>query len=258
MVPVRINSLSFYYNRQKVLKNINIDIKRPGFYTILGPNGSGKTTLLYNILGIFKPYSGKIELYGEDIRKKGQKELARLVAFVPQRYSFRYPFKVREVLAMGRYPYLSLLDFDYKEDKHRVYKIAEYLGIKDLLERPVTALSGGQLQRVVIGKALIQDTPIYLLDEPISSLDIKYKLRILNYFKKLSREKVIITAFHELELVGFYSDEVIFLKDGEVFEKGKTDRVFTSKNIKDVFDIDVIIRRENILKMDINWEVLNV
>ncbi len=256
MVPIKIENLSFYYGNRRILENINFEIKEPGFYAILGPNGSGKTTLLYNILKLLPPSSGRVLLQGEDIRRKRQKEIARFISLVPQRYEFRYPFTVEEVLAMGRYPYLSLLDFGYKNYKKRVKDVAGLLGIESILDRPVTLLSGGQVQRVVIGKVLVQDTPVCLLDEPISSLDIKYKLHILKYFKALSRNKVVLISFHELDLVGFFADVVIFLKDGRIFDMGKIEEVFTPENIREVFDIDVLIRKKGkFLEMDINWEV---
>ncbi len=256
MEYLKVEDLNFFYNNKPVLRNINLVIDKPGFYVILGPNGSGKTTLLRNIARLLSPFSGKIWLYERDIRKINRKTIAKLVSFVPQKYDFRYPFTVGEVLAMGKYPYMSLFDYRYEKYRREVEEVASFLGIDMLLTRPITSLSGGQAKKVMIGRVLIQDTPIYLLDEPIVSLDVKYKLDILNYFKKISREKVIIATFHELEFVGIFADWVMFIKKGKIFTSGRLDKVFTPINIKEVFNIDVEIeRRKNMLKMDINWEV---
>lgn len=233
---IKVDNLKYSVGDNDIIKGISLNFEKGKFYGILGPNGSGKTTFLDLILGFIKKKQGNIAFYNEDLDSLSKKKLATLTAYVPQNFNIAFEFKVKEILEMGRYPHKGK---SKNNDLKLINKIVEELQLQDLLDKSVTDLSGGERQRVIIGKALIQNTPILVLDESTSNLDPYYTHEILNRIKKKVKDDnlTVISVFHDFSLVSLYCDEVVFIKNGLVSASGKTKDILTPDIILDVFNV---------------------
>lgn len=245
MVDLSIEGVDCFYDSAKVLENVRFSVKTGTFLGILGPNGSGKTTLLKSISRVLKPRKGTILLDDADVYKMKSREVAKHMAVVPQDSSIAFSFTALDIVLMGRTPHLSRLETESPKDLAIAKKAMEYTKTWYLAQRPVTELSGGEKQRVIIARALTQEPKILLLDEPTSHLDISNQLEILDLLKHLCTEKklLIISVFHDFNLVARYCDSIIMLKQGKIVAAGKTVETLTSKIITNVFGIDVIVNK---------------
>ena len=240
---IKIQGLGFSYGKDEILKDINLSFERGKFYSIIGPNGSGKTTLLKNIGKTFSVPKNSIFLLNEDIYSMNNKEMAKTLAVVPQNISIEYDFTAYEVVLMARTPFKKRFqDYD-DEDFDKVQWAMKLTNTWILKDKAITSLSGGEQQRVIAARALCQDTPIVLLDEPTSHLDIKHQISFLNIFKELKTKLTVIAVMHDLNLASLYSDEIILLNKGSILATGSPSNVITRENIKNVYGIDVDIIR---------------
>lgn len=244
---VLIENLTFKYDIDEVLKRIDIDIPRGSFVSILGPNGSGKTTLLKNICNILKPDSGKILINNRNVNDIKYKELAKIVAVVHQSSDIQFEFSVFDIVLMGRFPYIGRFKSESKKDIEIAKEAMINTGIWELRDKGINEISGGERQRVMIARALTQQPEILILDEPISNLDIKYQIGILELCKKLNKENglTIITTLHDINLAGRYSDYLVLLDKGRVNIMDTPEKVLTQENISSVYDIKVDILKRN-------------
>lgn len=238
-MEITLQNISFSYVRNPIIQALSAKLVPGNFYGILGPNGSGKTTLLDMISGFMAPDKGKIFLGEQDISHLPKKKVAQKISLVSQNYNINFPFSVEEVVMMGRHPYIGRFSQPSSEDVERVNQIMELTQISHLKQRRVTELSGGEKQRCVFARALCQDTPVMLLDEAFSSMDIKHTLHLLSLVKRTVQEthKLIVCVLHDLNLAAIWSDEIIFLKNGEIKAQGKTQDVLTQEIIEQVFDV---------------------
>lgn len=242
-MTIRLNQLSFSYQNENILENINYTFEKGHFYGIIGPNGSGKTTLLKLISNLVNTPKDSVFLKQQDIRSYRDKKRAELLSYVPQIIGMEYAFSVYDVVAMGRYPYLKGFNDLAKVD---LQIIDEALKNTDLLaykDRKVNSLSGGELQRVILARTIAQETQFILLDEPISHLDIHHQLDILNLSKNLcvNQKRTVICVLHDLNLTLKFCDRAILLKDGEIFKQGLVSQVITPENIQAVYGISIEI-----------------
>ena len=223
----------------EILKGVSIDSKNREFIGIIGPNGSGKSTLLKCIYRILKPNNGCIMLGEEDISKMSVKESAKKLAVVAQHNYYNFDFSVGEVVLMGRSPHKKSLEPDNSEDYDIVNESLEKVGMLGFKNRSFSTLSGGEQQRVILARALAQQTPCLILDEPTNHLDIKYQLSLLNIVKSLNL--TIISAIHDLNIASMYCDRLFVMKNGRIVGMGTTQEVLTKEFIKEIYDIDVEI-----------------
>lgn len=243
MNAVAIDNLSFSYGDTQILEDISCSFSSGTFYSILGPNGSGKTTMLDLVCGFLKPSRGCIQIDQAPVETISKKELSRKIALVSQDYIVNFPFSVQEIVLMGRHPYIprfsrpSAADYDMAED------VMAQCGIIHLGERKITELSGGEKQRCIFARALCQDTPILILDEAFSNMDISHTLQMLRLVKLAvtQKQKTIISVFHDLNIASAWSDAVLMLKDGKKAAFGSTKEIFTRETIRSVFNIDSIV-----------------
>ena len=223
----------------EILKGVSIDSKNREFIGIIGPNGSGKSTLLKCIYRILKPNNGCIMLGEEDISKMSVKESAKKLAVVAQHNYYNFDFSVGEVVLMGRSPHKKSLEPDNSEDYYIVNESLEKVGMLGFKNRSFSTLSGGEQQRVILARALAQQTPCLILDEPTNHLDIKYQLSLLNIVKSLNL--TIISAIHDLNIASMYCDRLFVMKNGRIVGMGTPQEVLTKEFIKEIYDIDVEI-----------------
>ena len=238
---IKIENLSFAYDEDLVLKNINLEFVKAGFTSIVGPNGSGKSTLLKQISGILKPGQGSLIINGINIEKINKKDIAKLMAVVPQNTALEFDYKVMDVVLMGRYPYISRFKGETPKDREIAIQNMKYTNTYQFKDRSFNQLSGGERQRVILAQALTQQPKILLLDEPISHLDLQHQIEIMTLIKKLSmdQELTVVAVLHDLNIAAAYSDFIIMLKDGELSSQGTPVETFTTQNIRSVFNINV-------------------
>ncbi|HIW21963.1 MAG TPA: ABC transporter ATP-binding protein [Candidatus Dorea intestinavium] len=234
---LKIKGLTYEYAKNhQVLEDISFSAKEGECLAILGNNGVGKSTLLKCINQIIKPKCGEV-LYEELLLSHlKRRELSKKIAFVSQQ-SEKIHLKVIDVLSLGRCPHIGFAL--QAHDKEQMDLIIKEMKIEGYLDQYLDELSGGEVQRIMIARALIQEPKILLLDEPTSNLDIKHKEEILSLIQEVSRKKqvIVIMVLHDLNLAIKYCDKFIFLKDKKIYEKGNID-IITKENIREVFEVD--------------------
>lgn len=240
---IEVKDLYVNLSGKEILHSVNLNIEEGKFVGVIGPNGSGKSTLLKTIYRVLKPKVGSIYLNGEDINNISNKESAREIAVVSQTNPMAFDFTVLDMVLMGRSPYKKALESDSKKDIDICISALEKVGMLSYKDRIFTSLSGGEQQRIILARALAQDTKCYILDEPTNHLDIKYQLDILDLIKNLKVTSVV--ALHDLNLASMYCDYIYVMKDGSVLKKGSPREVLTKEFIKEVYDVDTEIIEDN-------------
>ena len=223
----------------EILKGVSIDSKNKEFVGIIGPNGSGKSTLLKCIYRTLKPNGGCIMLGNTPISTMSVKESAKKLAVVAQHNYYNFDFSVEEVVLMGRSPHKKRLEPDNSKDYQIVNESLDKVGMLEFKNRSFSTLSGGEQQRVILARALAQQTPCLILDEPTNHLDIKYQLSLLNIVKSLNL--TVISAIHDLNIAAMYCDRLFVMKNGQIVGSGIPQEVLTKEFIKEIYDIDVEI-----------------
>ncbi len=241
-----IRGVSFAYGGRAVLREVSLDLAPGRFYGIVGPNGCGKTTLLDLLTGHHRPDAGSVRYRGKELARYSKKALAREVALVPQNFYINFPFTAGEVVMMGRYPHIPRFSAPSPEDVRRVAEIMAVTDTETLAGRYVTELSGGERQRVVFARALAQDTPVLVLDEATSNLDIRHALGLLGLTaSRVAREsRTVIAVFQDINLAAAYCGEIVFMHGGHVAAQGPTGEVLTPETIHAVFGVEAKIYDE--------------
>lgn len=245
---LEVRDLSFKQGGQKeVLKGISFIANPSQVTTILGPNGAGKSTLFKCISGIWGNYKGEIRVFGEKIDNLSFDKRAKFFAIVPQEHVPPFAYKVFDVVLMGRASYVGLFSLPSKEDYKKAEEALEIVGISDLKDEPYTKISGGERQLVLIARALVQEAPVILLDEPTSHLDYKNQQKILTKIKEITVDKKLITivTLHDPNLASIYSDKIIAIKKGKVFFNGSPEKVIDEKFLEELYEINVEVIRYN-------------
>jgi iron complex transport system ATP-binding protein len=242
MVKISIKDLTFSYKSNKILDDLNISVDGSEIVSLVGPNGSGKTTLIKCIDRILKP-RGSILLEGREVQEMKQQEIARQIGYVPQSSATPLATTVFDTVLMGRRPHIGWRVSDFDLDK--VSDTLERLNLQDLAMRDFGQLSGGQKQKVLIARALVQEPTVLLLDEPTSNLDMKHQLDVLETISSMVKEKGIsaIMAIHDLNLAARFSDKLVMLKKGVVYAAGSPIDLLSEKNISDVYGVEAIVMR---------------
>ncbi|MHB1253009.1 MAG: ABC transporter ATP-binding protein [Candidatus Humimicrobiaceae bacterium] len=240
---INVKNLNFSYGGAPVLKNLNFEIRKNSFISILGPNGAGKSTIINLISKVLTGYDGEILIEGKNIRDLNQIEIAKKISVVPQNTSLGFNFSVFETVMMGRYPYLSRFKSENQEDYKIVTEVMKLTRTEIFKDRNYNELSGGEKQRVIIAQTLVQNSPIIILDEPTSHLDINFQIEFMELFFSLFKKdkKTIIGIFHDINLAIQYSEKIMLLKDGDIFCYGNVEEIITRTNMMSVFNSDVYI-----------------
>ena len=238
------DKVSFGYGRDaEILHNVSLRARSGLLIGILGPNGSGKTTLLRLLTGAERPQSGSVLLDGTPISALRPRLLAQRMALVPQRAATSSDFTALDVVLMGRQPHLGRFQSESASDIAAARAAMERLGILELAERRVTGLSGGEWQRVTIARALCQEAEILLLDEPVSSLDIRHQIETLRLLRSLAHERGVacVCVLHDVNLAAHFCDELTVLYGGRVFASGRPGQVVTPELLRAVYGIGAAV-----------------
>ncbi|WP_445475011.1 heme ABC transporter ATP-binding protein [Methanococcoides methylutens] len=242
---LEVDDIVVSYGNRQILNKVSLHAEQGQFVGIIGPNGSGKTTLVKTINRIIRTDSGTINIDGRNIENMDSIEIAKNIAMVSQVISINFEFTVEDVVLMGRTPYIK--SAETHEDMQIVQNAMEKTKIIHLKDRLVTQLSGGELQKVIIARALAQDPKILLLDEPTSHLDITNQIDILNLVKDASKKGMLVIAvIHDLNLAAYYCDRICLIRDGDLISIGTPEEVLTPTNIKTTYNIDVEVTNNNV------------
>jgi len=233
------------YESREILKGITISLLPEELVGLLGPNGSGKTTLIRTLSKNLKPIAGTVFLDAKLLDELSYREIARKIGVVPQETPLDFAFTAYEIVMMGRNPYISRFQGETKEDEEIVKEVMRITNTLDFAERPITELSGGEKQRIVLARALAQNPKVLLLDEPTSHLDITYQIEMLHLIKELIKKRGIaaLAAIHDPNLAAQFCDKIILMKEGLIYDFGPPKQVLNSDNLKEVFGIDVIVKK---------------
>jgi len=239
----QLSKIYFRYGDAWVLEDIAFDVTEGEMLGIIGPNGSGKSSLLKLLSRLNTPQQGDISLRAVDLALIEQADLARTTAMVPQESSFFFPYMVAEVVLMGRTPHLRGRLFEGRHDIEVVREVMHWMDIAGLGDRPVTEISGGERQRVVIARALAQEPDILILDEPTASLDIAHQVEIYHILTRLNEERglTIILSSHDLNLAAQYCHRMILMNKGRIYAAGTPSEVITEENIRAVYGCPVLV-----------------
>ncbi len=241
---IEVENLSFgYVPQQTILKNISFEVIRGRFLAIAGPNGAGKTTLLNLLCGLLKPKAGSAKIDAKPVVSYSVKKLAQKVAIVRQEFVPVFDFTVAQIVSMARTPYLGTFGFEDKTDKQKVNEALKATDTARFTSRPLGSLSGGERQRVFIARAFAADSPILLLDEPTSFLDLKNQVGIYDLLKtaQLDKGKTIVAVTHDINLAAQYCDEILLLGSDGNFHIGATKDVLSPEQIEKVFGIRTFV-----------------
>lgn len=231
--------ITFSWGNTEILHKVSLSTEEGKFVGVIGPNGSGKSTFLKCVYRVWQQNGGTIWIDGNEKSKLSYKETARLLGVVAQHNVYDFDFSVKEVVLMGRSPHKKLMEPDTAEDLRIVKTALQEVGMEAFENRPFAGLSGGEQQRVILARALAQQTRGFILDEPTNHLDIKYQLQLLNTVKRM--KKTVLAAFHDLNIAALYCDEIYVMKNGSVFASGTPKEILTEELIQEVYEVQTQI-----------------
>ena len=239
MEILKTSALSIGYDTKTVVSDINVTLNEGDIIALVGPNGAGKSTLFKTFSTHIKPVSGKIELFGKDLALYSPKERAKLLGIVLTERPDDMFLKVFDVVAAGRYPYTGMFGKLTENDENEIKASLELVGVNHLIDRVFNTLSDGEKQKVMIAKAIAQNTPIIMLDEPTAFLDYPSKIELFSLLKKLAKEqkKAILFSSHDLELLLRYTDNLWIMAKDKPFAAGHSSELLKNCVIKNYFDL---------------------
>ena len=220
----------------EILRGIDFEANEGEFVGIIGPNGSGKSTLLRCLYRVLTPSEGAVFLDGKKLSSYRVKESAQKLAVVAQHNYYNFEFSVRDVVMMGRAPHKRALDRDTAEDYQIMRQSLKAVGMQEFEERSFSTLSGGEQQRIILARALAQQTPCLILDEPTNHLDIKYQLWLMDIVRNL--DCTVISAVHDLNIAAMYCDRLYAMKQGKVIAQGTPHELLTPDLIRELYEVD--------------------
>jgi iron complex transport system ATP-binding protein len=240
VIPVSITRLSASYDGTQVVHDLSIDVAEGSWLTLIGPNGAGKTTVLRAITGLLD-FTGEITIGADVVGVVPRKKLARLAAYVPQRPLIPPGATVTDYVLMGRNPYIRYLSTESHSDLTAVAAVLQRLDLAEFADREVSLLSGGEIQRAVLARALAQQAPLLLLDEPTSALDVGHQQQVLELVDRLRLEEglTVVSTMHDLTLAGQYSEEFLLLDGGRAVARGSATEVLREDLIERYYGASV-------------------
>jgi iron complex transport system ATP-binding protein len=237
---IQVSDLSFGYGKRMVLNALSFQVKEGTLVSVLGPNGVGKSTLFKCLLGLNHDYSGVVTINGRNAKSMTTKEMAKLLAYIPQSHQTTFSYSVRDMVMMGTTHQMTSFSVPGKSERQQAWHALEMLDLTDLADRPFTYLSGGEQQLVLIARALAQQAKILLMDEPTSSLDFGNQFRVLETVRQLTQHGyTVLLSCHNPQHAFQFSDQVMALKNGAVEAFGSPEKVITKGLIENLYQMKV-------------------
>lgn len=243
---LQAQAISVTIGRARILSEVDLAVTHGSWVAIIGPNGAGKTTLL-RALGSIVPFAGQVLINGRAALSSSRKEIARQIALVPQQPETPHELTVAEYVLLGRTPHIGYFATETRADRLAAEGAIARLGLRRFTGRSLGSLSGGELQRVVVARALAQEAPILLLDEPTSALDLGRQQQVLELVDGLRRESrlTVVSAMHDLSLAGQHADRLLLLDRGKVVAEGSPVEVLSEEAIARHYGAEVHVINEN-------------
>lgn len=239
---LQLRQLTVGYAQKAVVQAMDLQVRRGELLGIVGPNGAGKSTLVKTLCGQLPKLSGELSLFGRSLASFSKRELAQRAAYLQQNTTVPFDYSVYELVMTGRYPYLSWWQRERQSDKRVVEASLAYTGVETLAKRSVNQLSGGQRQRVLLARTLAQQTPLLLLDEPATGLDIVYQEELFRFCQELCRAgKTVILVVHELSLAARFCSRLLLVGKGRLLADGDPQTVLTAENLTNVYDTPITV-----------------
>jgi iron complex transport system ATP-binding protein len=245
-LPLRLSAVSVRYGDRVALQGVDLMVRPGELVALAGPNGSGKTTLLRAALGLLAPSEGTLELFGEPLAALSIRERARRVAWMPQEELPREDVRLSEYVLYGRHAHLGPWETESREDRKVSSEAIETVGLSDRAGEGILGLSGGERQRALLARALAQQAPLLLLDEPTAHLDIAHQLDLLERIRALTRQRgtAVLAALHDLNLAGRYADRIVVLSRGRRYADGAPAEVLSEALLAEVWGVVADLRRD--------------
>ena len=240
MTLLDLDSVSVDYDDFRAVDTLSVEVGHGEWLGLIGPNGAGKSTLLRAVVGL-AAHQGSITIDGTALNGRSRRELSQAVALVPQDPQIPQQMRVADYLLLGRNPYISYLGTERRHDLDVVAEVADLLDLTDFLGRALGTLSGGELQRVVLSRALAQEAPLLLLDEPTSALDVGHQQQVLELVEDLRHERglTVVAAMHDLTLAGQFADRLLLMSNGRAVASGTATEVLTEHTISEHYGASV-------------------
>ena len=243
MMEIEARQVGVTIGGRQILEDISLAVRGRQFVGIIGPNGSGKSTFLKCVYRTMQATQGMIYLDGRELAEFSYRDSAQRLAVVAQHTFYNFDFEVLEVVLMGRSPHKGMMDRDTEEDYAIAYNSLKAVGLEGFAHRSFSTLSGGEQQRVILARALTQQTDCIVLDEPTNHLDIKYQLQLMDIVKGL--EIPVVAAIHDLNIASAYCDQLYAIKEGHLFGSGTPAELLTEQFIYELYEVRAEILRDS-------------
>lgn len=246
-VLLRARGVGHAFGVERVLDDVGLELARGRLVVVVGPNGAGKTTLVRILSGVLQPAAGSVELGGQPIRSLSRRAVARALAVVPQETPVPFPYRARELVAMGRAPHLGMFGREGPLDRERIKNALAHVGAAHLAERAFPTLSGGEKQRVLLARALAQDTDALLLDEPTARMDLGHGMQTFEWLRRwvdVGSGRSVALVTHDLVLAARFAHELVLLDAGRVAARGEPAAVLTPATIASVYGVEASVTRD--------------
>lgn len=240
---VEVQNVSFAYPGERlVLHGVNVDVPKGESVALIGPNGSGKSTLLRIVSGVLHPKQGRVLLDGEPIGAISTRDLARYLAMVEQECSIGFDFTVREIVALGRIPHRGRFARETRKDTRAIDRAMELADVSQFADRSIRAISGGERQRVHLGKALAQEPTVLILDEPTTYLDLRHQTQFMSIVRQRASEGMtVLIAIHDLTMAAQVANRLALMSEGQIIVAGAPRDVLTVENVRNAFGVRAIV-----------------
>lgn len=240
-MSLQVKNLCCSIGGKEILNHISLEVKEGEFVGLVGPNGCGKSTLLKNIYRTYRPTRNAVFIDGNDVLDFSSRKMAEKMAVMAQENNMEFDFEVLDMVMFGRYSHRKFLEGDSSSDRSLCKKYLHEVGMDGCEHRSFLSLSGGEKQRVLLARVLMQESKMIVLDEPTNHLDVSYQYQIMDILKK--QQVTVFSSIHDLNLAALYCEKVIFMKNGQIVDFGTPEEVLTRENIKMYFGIDSQINK---------------
>ena len=239
-MKLEVEDIKYSIDQKLIVKGVSLGIEEGDFVGLIGPNGCGKSTLLKNIYRVYKPDSGRVYIDGRETTKMLSREIAREMSVMQQENNVEFDMTVYDMVMLGRFAHQNLWNNDKIREREIVENAIKEVGMEGYEDRSFLSLSGGEKQRTLVARALVQQANLIILDEPTNHLDIGYQYQIMNILKS-QKDLTVFSSIHDMNIAACYCDKIIMMKSGHIVKVGTPEEVMTPEMIKGLFGVDTEI-----------------